>query len=924
MTTKENNQAWSKAKEVFESMIHLEKAEMFNQLNGITALEASIKNKVKKLIDSMDKNKTLFSQTSSKLAFQNIERLMDWSGKSINDYLIKELIAVGGMSSIYRAKRLSSEVQKPVAIKVMQPYRDNASIVALFKQEQQALSKLDHPNIVSFFHGDQTKEGVYYLVMEYIAEARTLDKYVKENQCDIKTIVSLIKQVADAMTYAHSHLIIHKDLKSPNILVDQHGAIKVIDFGIAALEEETHTVYPKIYTPTIASPEQIKGEKVTAGTDVFSLSATLLDLLIEDSPLPKFDPETYQEIDDEKYVDKVLSSANIDKDLKKIIAKGLQTQLKDRYASMDALANDLGAWLEHKPISLLNHKLSHRLVKHFKRNPVSSWSLSLLALAVITATILITHYAFSAKKEAENSAVTLRFLTEVLSQSDPSKGNASDITIKKALEKTLSKQKSILANNPETKLNIMTHLVEIYTAQSMFNEASEIAKEIHALVLASDGPEALSTLQWQATLAKLLKSAGKYSQAIETSQALINRLDRNQPDQANIILSAMINIAHIYMTGTQDHPTRRKHMQSIMTFIDKNGVTDHDLISRAWFLMAIVDEGTGDIQLFNTRYQKALFHQEKSTGKLHPDYASSLNSYAVSLTKMGQYELAEPVFIESIELARQYDDKGLVYGRNLLQYATKLFRTEHREKALHVLHQSLTVIEGSDHLFTQMIGHETSYRFKKQMMDFPSSLTAAIRSMQKAQILYQPDDYPFIKNTLSLAENLVILEQYELSVKVLELLLQEPTKIEPQYQDKTKFHLGLIAWLTGDLELIKRHQILNPNSINLNNQTWLLELLEKYPVNTKNKANLLTTMTNEHTLLSDLLTPTNTAPNMNKCEIPKTMKSKTDLIVLKVILTLCDGAPDMPQTDILKAISTAHLIEPEKSQIELINHIFNH
>ena len=921
---KDNNLAWVKAKEVFESMIHLNKEDMLEQLKNTRIDEPSVVKKVLKLIDAMDKNKTLFNQTNSQIIYQNIGRLMDWTGKKINNYQVKELIAVGGMSSIYRAERFSAQVQKPVAIKVMQSNKDNASIVALFKQEQQALSILDHPNIVAFHHGDQTEEGIYYLVMEYISKAKTLDTYIIENNCHVKTIVKLIKQVADAITYAHSHLIIHKDLKSSNILVDQHGTAKVIDFGIAALNDKPNPNYQKIYTPNIASPEQIKGGRITSSTDIFSLSATLLDLLIEGNPLPEFDPKTYQETDDKEYIEKVLKESNIDTDLKRIIANGLQTQLDNRYKTMDALASDLDAWLKHKPISLLNHKLGYRILKGFKRNPMGSFALSLLATAVIFGTVLVSYYALNARKQAENSRVTLHFLRDVLSQSDPSKGNASDITIKNALQKTLTQQKHILAKNPETKLSIMTHLAEIYIAQGMSYEASEMASEIHTLLLASEGPEALITLEWQKTLAEQLSSAGNYPKAIEISRELLNQLDETITEHANIKLSALLNIANIHV-ATKDFKTRQSHIQGVMNFIDKGLVSDHQLISEAWLMMAISAEQFDD-DLMRTNYQKALYHIEISSGKKHPDYAKILNSYAVSLTKRGHYTQSEPLFLESIELARDYDDRGMLYGRNLLQYAPMLFRANQRDKAQKVLQQSLTVIEASGHLFTQMIAYETSYRFNKQMLDFSSALEASISSTEKAQILFKPGDYPYFKNIMFLAESLVILNQFDLAKKILGLLLKEPVELEAQYIYNTQFRLGLIAWLTGDSGIIKQHQILSQyltDLTDISSPDFLLRLLEKYPNNFKNHANQFNTSTNEHTLLLDLLNSDKNVLDNNKCQLPENIKSKTDLVVVKVILKLCEGESNIIQTDIFKAVSAACLICLQSDVLEQIESIIN-
>ncbi len=905
MTTEENNQAWLRAKEIFESMIHLNKAEMLKELEQIKTEAYSVKKKVKKLIDSMDKNRTLFNQTSSQMVFRNIEKLMDWSGKTINDYQMKALIAVGGMSSIYRAKRLSSEVQKPVAIKVMQPHRDNDSIVALFKQEQQALSKLDHPNIVSFFHGDQTKEGVYYLVMEYISEARTLNKYVQENKCDVKTVVSLIKQVADAMTYAHSHLIIHKDLKSPNILVDLHGAIKIIDFGIAALDEETHVISPKIYTPTIASPEQIKGEKITSGTDVFSLSATLLDLLIDDNPLPEFDPDTYQEIDDKKYVDQMLSASNIDNDLKKIIAKGLQPQLKDRYASMDALANDLGAWLEHKPISLLNHKLSHRIVKHFKRNPVSSWSVSLLAAAVIGASILISYYAVDAKKQAENAQLSLNFLSDVLSQSDPSAGNASDMTIKQALKITLDQQQSILKRNPEMKLNILDHVARIYVAQGLHSEAVQTLSQLYELLIKIEGENSTKTLEMLEKLVDQVQAAGQYEQAIIMSEKLLKQLTPDHPNHGNIKFAAHYIILKANM-GKMNHENVDIESQQLIQMVDQGSVDDHKLIGNAYLSIALWTNFKRDKSKLEGYYQKSLFHLEKDDGKTNPTYANTIKEYARYLVRQGKYDQAETLFIKSIELSKKYDPRGYALAENLHRYANLLALTNRDEQAYQNLQQAYSILQSSENNIKLFDIHQSFYKLLKKTHQFSSALDHTMSAIQYGRIGYADHEIPVARNLLRMVEILALMNEYTWAEKVLGLLINKQEKVYKVLSNDLKFKLVIISWLKG-------HETQEPSQIKT---SALLDALNKYKSPEKQDLKVSKLMGSEYQQLKALLEQKLSGPGVFVCNDIDKITSSTDILVLKVMAIICSNHPNK-----LKAFGLATKTDKDKLTERQLNQV---
>ena len=878
MEQSKNDQEWMIAKEYLESILHLNNAEMLNQLSDSDISEPSVRKKVIKLIDAMDQHRTLFDQTSAKIINQGIQKLMDWSGKNLDGYQVEELIAVGGMSSIYRASRITKNIQKPVAIKIIEPYRVNESIVSLFKQEQQALSKLDHPNIVSFHHGDQTKDGVYYLVMEYIPQAKNLDTYIRQNKCDARAICGLIKQAADAMTYAHSHLVIHKDLKSSNILVDQHGVVKVIDFGIAALMDAPDSASPKVYTPTIASPEQIKGEKVTSSTDIFSLSATLLGVLIEDDPLPAFNPRTYQEINDEKYVDNVLKESNIDLDLKRIIAKGLQTKVNERYKTMDALSEDLGAWLAYKPISMLNHKLGYRIVMAFKRNPLSSIALSLLAVAVLLGAFLVSHYALDARKQAQNSNVSLQFLSDVLSQSDPSKGNASDMTIRQALQMTLDQQKFILANNPEMKLNILTHVAQIYEAQHLSLEAANTSKQLYELLKTHEGILAPATLNRLKILANQLQASGNYADAIESSQLLLSQLELENTDQANLKFAA------IYITmksnlGRMDHKNVSINVKQLIQMIEQGNVNDYKWMGEAYLTMALWESYKKDKKVSELYYQNSLFYLENSVGKINPIYVDALKEYAKNLTMQGKYEEAEQLFIESIKLGRNYDPKGLSLGGNLHEYSILLFKTGRQEEAFELLQQALLIFKESGGEFTLIDIYQTVFKYHKNMLQFSQSLDGLIPAIKASRRRYDDHEIPVARNLLLLSEVLLVANEYSLAEETLKSMLEQEGEIYSVFQDDLEFKLAIIDW--------KKNK--NRDYQNSNNLKYLINILEKHKLKDIQNVKVNKGMGPEYQQLKTILEQMLNNQSIETCQDIGAISSTTDLLVLMIMADLCEG-----------------------------------
>ena len=212
-----------------------------------------------------------------------------------------------------------------------------------FKREGSALARLTHPNIARLIDAGVTSEGQPYLVLEYV-EGQPIDRWCEASALDVRARVRLFLQVLDAVAHAHSKLILHRDLKPPNILVTADGQVKLLDFGIAKLMDEEQlrapaaalTQFPgRAFTPEYAAPEQVEGAEVTTATDVYALGVLLYSLLT--SRHPTADP-SQTPVDQLRAVvdsDPVRPSATVRElrgDLDNIIAKALKKLPAERYA----------------------------------------------------------------------------------------------------------------------------------------------------------------------------------------------------------------------------------------------------------------------------------------------------------------------------------------------------------------------------------------------------------------------------------------------------------------------------------------------------------------------------------------------------------------------------------------------------------------
>ena len=214
-------------------------------------------------------------------------------GQRLLHYQISEKLGEGGMGVVYKAR--DTHLDRVVAIKVLPPDKiSNAARKARFVQEAKAASALNHPNIVTVHDIAEDKLGDLshdFIVMEYVA-GKTLDQLIPRRGMRLNEALKISVQIADALARAHAVGIIHRDLKPSNIMVDGHGLVKVLDFGLAKLTEQatsedvsTATLGVKteegaiVGTAAYMSPEQAEGKPLDARSDIFSFGSMLYEMV---------------------------------------------------------------------------------------------------------------------------------------------------------------------------------------------------------------------------------------------------------------------------------------------------------------------------------------------------------------------------------------------------------------------------------------------------------------------------------------------------------------------------------------------------------------------------------------------------------------------------------------------------------------------
>jgi len=366
-------------------------------------------------------------------------------GKTIGNYKVIKEIGRGGMGAIYLAER--EDFQHRVALKVIKRGMDTDEIVRRFEQEREVLAALNHPNIARLLDGGTTDDGLPFLVMEYV-EGSPLTAYADENALNVDERLTLFRKICSAVTYAHQNLIVHRDLKPSNILVDNDGEPKLLDFGIAKLltpersGQTTETGF-RLLTPEYASPEQIRGERVTTSSDVYSLGVLIYELLTGKKPyqitsrnaaeIMRVVCETAPErpssvvpvssswpVVEMTHRSKTATkphtriTRSLKGDLDNIILKALQKDPVIRYSSVEQFSEDIERYLKGLPVTARRATFSYQFAKFVERNRTAVAFASVALIAILAGSSIAVWQAVVARQErtrAESRLAEIRKLT---------------------------------------------------------------------------------------------------------------------------------------------------------------------------------------------------------------------------------------------------------------------------------------------------------------------------------------------------------------------------------------------------------------------------------------------------------------------------------------------------------------------------------
>ena len=483
---------WSEIVSLFESIANLPLEERLAQLERRCGKDIELKAAVQTLLRA-DAHASGFLMSSIRSdGNARYDHVSDEIPARVGPYRITKRIGRGGMGVVYLAER-EEDFSRLVALKVLPDSADVRRAGPRFRMEREILSRLEHENIARLYDGGVDPVHGLYFAMEYVDGLSITGHCIITNR-SLRERLELFLSVCAAVAYAHKNLVVHRDLKPQNILVDRQGVVKLLDFGISRiLDEQSAEVNgsaTRAMTPAYASPEQVWGGPVTTLSDIYSLGIVLFELLTGRRPFDvKSGMDAQTAADSEASMPpspsqvvahskgEQVTSRELAGDVDRIVLKCLEVVPGRRYNSAEALAGDIELFLRGRPINSNSAGLSYVLGKFVRRNRRSLLVIATVSCVLVAAISVSIQSRIRLSKERATAHGLTSYLTELFSVADPSLRTDTTITYDEILAVAWREANRRLSHDAVVFASVSSRIGNLYSATGDADKAEQIHRE---------------------------------------------------------------------------------------------------------------------------------------------------------------------------------------------------------------------------------------------------------------------------------------------------------------------------------------------------------------------------------------------------------------------------------------------------------------
>lgn len=687
------------------------------------------------------------------------------AGERLGPYEITGLLASGGMSLVYRARRADGAYDQDVAVKLFRIDLLSQQAMLRFETERQILASLAHPNIARIIDGGTTAKGVPYVVMELV-EGQTITEFADSKGLGVEDRLRLVQQVCDALSAALERGVVHRDIKPGNVLVDAAGNVKLIDFGIAKVlpsdasggEAPLTRIDALMFTPEYASPEQVRGEAVGATSDVYSLGVLLYQLLSGERPyeVDALTPAGIETIvcntvppspsqragerskggPDNRSLKKTLRG-----DLDKIVMTALRKEPERRYRSAAALSRDIQRHLAGQPVEARGASTAYRMAKFVKRHPGATVSTAAALLILVAALVVVSYQAVEARRQADRAEAATAFLVDMIGQSDPYV-NAGTQTLASALQEAVPRIDERFSGQPLVEADLRYAVgYALYGQGELELSRVQLEKARDAYRISGDKVEEARTLN---VLAGVAWDESEMELAERLYLETLALVPQDGTAESNRVRFQTLSDYGGLLPLVEKPQEALRVLDEAQALMDAHPDMGVSLLSEAvfWNNRAVVYDGLEQYDLAIAAYETSIEKHNQENPEGSPDLGTALANVALTYELVGDMDKAVEYLGRSVEVQRralggdhpQFTLALYNYGSMLLNAGQPELAVENLQAAVDGASQAFD----ANHLYVGRFNHRLGEAYRA--VDQPE---LARQYLGVAEAVYrQRDDVP--------------------------------------------------------------------------------------------------------------------------------------------------------------------------------------
>jgi serine/threonine-protein kinase len=705
---------WRRAMELFEACLEIPRDDRPAFLQDATGDDVDLRRRVESLLARDDTSNGFLEPPPTADRTHGAGEPPVQVGR----YRLVAAIGEGGMGRVYRAEPVGGDPAHPVAVKLLRRGEDSRAASQL-EIEREVLGRLEHPYICRLLDAGTTEDSTPWVATELV-RGEPLIAYCDERRLGTRQRLELFLKVLDAVEYAHANMVVHCDLKPSNILVTERGHPKLLDFGIAAHlagEPRPTTAGGAAFTPSYASPEQLRRDRVTPATDIFSLGVMLHQLLCgrlpalifarrgRDGQKPGSSPGPSSLLSEDSTVraEQWLSTAKsedhrrLNGDIAAIVAYAMAERPDDRYRSVSLMAADIERHLRYLPVLARTQTLRYRWSRFVRRRrlPLSlAVAAATCALVIIMQTISLARERNEAEALRSRADSTLRLLTDSLADLDPGRAGKDDLTAAALVERATQRVEQSQVGDPAVHASLLHELGRLQSYVGNYERAVGLLR--HALDLRRTLDDKADLAETLDRLSEVEVLAGHYAEAEAAAREAVSIRAAEPGADAEATATSLHNLAYALLRNSREEEARLAEAEAValraLELQKSSGNTppsgDPDTLQllasllrqrgRPAEALPFVDEALSDrrrngsprelaialndaalVRLALGETDAALALQTESTDLLaatlgdHPDVATALNNLAMNLETAGRGDEAEERFREALPIYRR-------------------------------------------------------------------------------------------------------------------------------------------------------------------------------------------------------------------------------------------------------------------------------